>query len=282
MDNNSMKNVTMNTGNTIPQLGYGTYKIAPEDTVDAVTMALEAGYRHIDTAQMYGNEAEVGEAIAKSGIDRADIFLTTKLNNPNHQPDEARISFRQSLEDLQTDYVDLFLIHWPLPTLFGGDFLTTWLTLEEFYEDGRAKAVGVSNFLPEHLDVLANGSDLVPAVNQIEIHPYFTNEASRAKNAELGIVTQAWSPLGRAAVLDDPTVVEIAERVGATPAQVVLNWHVNRGDVVIPKSVTKSRVESNMDIFDVPLTEEDYERITKLDRGEEGRQGSNPATMERL
>ncbi|MEZ7897845.1 MAG: aldo/keto reductase [Flaviflexus sp.] len=277
-----MKNVTMNTGNTIPQLGYGTYKIAPEDTVDAVTMALEAGYRHIDTAQMYGNEAEVGEAIAKSGIDRADIFLTTKLNNPNHQPDEARISFRQSLEDLQTDYVDLFLIHWPLPTLFGGDFLTTWLTLEEFYEDGRAKAVGVSNFLPEHLDVLANGSDLVPAVNQIEIHPYFTNEASRAKNAELGIVTQAWSPLGRAAVLDDPTVVEIAERVGATPAQVVLNWHVNRGDVVIPKSVTKSRVESNMDIFDVPLTEEDYERITKLDRGEEGRQGSNPATMERL
>lgn len=282
MDNNSMKNVTMNTGNTIPQLGYGTYKIAPEDTVDAVTMALEAGYRHIDTAQMYGNEAEVGEAIAKSGIDRADIFLTTKLNNPNHQPDEARISFRQSLEDLQTDYVDLFLIHWPLPTLFGGDFLTTWLTLEEFYEDGRAKAVGVSNFLPEHLDVLTSGSDLVPAVNQIEIHPYFTNEASRAKNAELGIVTQAWSPLGRAAVLDDPTVVEIAERVGATPAQVVLNWHVNRGDVVIPKSVTKSRVESNMDIFDVPLTEEDYERITKLDRGEEGRQGSNPATMERL
>lgn len=277
-----MKNVTMNTGNTIPQLGYGTYKIAPEDTVDAVTMALEAGYRHIDTAQMYGNEAEVGEAIAKSGIDRADIFLTTKLNNPNHQPDEARISFRQSLEDLQTDYVDLFLIHWPLPTLFGGDFLTTWLTLEEFYEDGRAKAVGVSNFLPEHLDVLTSGSDLVPAVNQIEIHPYFTNEASRAKNAELGIVTQAWSPLGRAAVLDDPTVVEIAERVGATPAQVVLNWHVNRGDVVIPKSVTKSRVESNMDIFDVPLTEEDYERITKLDRGEEGRQGSNPATMERL
>ena len=282
MDNNSMKNVTMNTGNTIPQLGYGTYKIAPEDTVDAVTIALEAGYRHIDTAQMYGNEAEVGEAIAKSGIDRADIFLTTKLNNPNHQPDEARISFRQSLEDLQTDYVDLFLIHWPLPTLFGGDFLTTWLTLEEFYEDGRAKAVGVSNFLPEHLDVLANGSDLVPAVNQIEIHPYFTNEASRAKNAELGIVTQAWSPLGRAAVLDDPTVEEIAERVGATPAQVVLNWHVNRGDVVIPKSVTKSRVESNMDIFDVPLTEEDYESITNLDSGEEGRQGSNPATMERL
>ena len=282
-DNGGMtKTLTMNTGATIPVLGYGTYKIAPADAAAAVTMALDAGYRHIDTAQMYGNEAEVGEAIEASSIDRGDIFLTTKLNNTNHLAKDARASFAQSLEDLRTDYVDLFLIHWPLPTLYDGDFLSTWKVLEEFYADGRAKAIGVSNFLPEHIDVLLEGSDVVPAINQIEIHPYFTNEDSRAKNTEAGIINQAWSPLGRAAVLTDPAIEEIAERIGVTPAQVVLAWHLNRGDVVIPKSVTPSRVASNMDIFDVPLTEADHERITALNRGEDGRQGSNPATMDRL
>ena len=277
-----MTELTMNTGHSIPQLGYGTYKIAPSDTVHAVTLALEAGYRHIDTAQMYGNEAEVGQAIAQSGIPRSEIFLTTKLNNTNHEADAARSSFAQSLEDLQTDYVDLFLIHWPLPTLYGGDFLSTWKVLEEFYADGRSTSIGVSNFLPEHIDVLLNGSDIVPAVNQIEVHPYFTNEESRRKNAEAGIVTQAWSPLGRGAALGDPVIARIAERIGATPAQVVLAWHIHRGDVVIPKSVTPERIISNMDIFDVPLTEQDYENITALNRGEEGRQGSNPRTMDRL
>lgn len=277
-----MTELTMNTGHSIPQLGYGTYKIAPSDTVHAVTLALEAGYRHIDTAQMYGNEAEVGQAIAQSGIPRSEIFLTTKLNNTNHEADAARSSFAQSLEDLQTDYVDLFLIHWPLPTLYGGDFLSTWKVLEEFYADGRSTSIGVSNFLPEHIDVLLNGSDIVPAVNQIEVHPYFTNEESRRKNAEAGIVTQAWSPLGRGAALADPVIARIAERIGATPAQVVLAWHIHRGDVVIPKSVTPERIISNMDIFDVPLTEQDYENITALNRGEEGRQGSNPRTMDRL
>ncbi len=266
----------------MPQLGYGTYKITPADTVEAVTLALEAGYRHIDTAQMYGNEAEVGRAIAESGIPRREIFLTTKLNNTNHEPAAARQSFATSLEDLQTDYVDLFLIHWPLPTLYGGDYLSTWKVLEEFFADGRSKSIGVSNFLPEHIGVLLEGGDVVPAVNQIEIHPYFTNDESRRKNAEAGIVTQAWSPLGRGAVLTDPVITKIAERVGATPAQVVLSWHVNRGDVVIPKSVTPERIVSNMDIFDVPLTAQDYENITALNRGEEGRQGSNPRTMNRL
>lgn len=274
--------LTMNTGHSMPQLGYGTYKITPADTVEAVTLALEAGYRHIDTAQMYGNEAEVGRAIAESGIPRREIFLTTKLNNTNHEPAAARQSFATSLEDLQTDYVDLFLIHWPLPTLYGGDYLSTWKVLEEFFADGRSKSIGVSNFLPEHIDVLLEGGDVVPAVNQIEIHPYFTNDESRRKNAEVGIVTQAWSPLGRGAVLTDPVITKIAERVGATAAQVVLSWHVNRGDVVIPKSVTPERIVSNMDIFDVPLTEQDYENITALNRGEEGRQGSNPRTMNRL
>ncbi|WP_182353805.1 aldo/keto reductase [Flaviflexus huanghaiensis] len=274
--------LTMNTGHSMPQLGYGTYKITPADTVEAVTLALEAGYRHIDTAQMYGNEAEVGRAIAESGIPRREIFLTTKLNNTNHEPAAARQSFATSLEDLQTDYVDLFLIHWPLPTLYGGDYLSTWKVLEEFFADGRSKSIGVSNFLPEHIGVLLEGGDVVPAVNQIEIHPYFTNDESRRKNAEAGIVTQAWSPLGRGAVLTDPVITKIAERVGATPAQVVLSWHVNRGDVVIPKSVTPERIVSNMDIFDVPLTAQDYENITALNRGEEGRQGSNPRTMNRL
>ncbi|MBM9432201.1 aldo/keto reductase [Flaviflexus equikiangi] len=277
-----MTTLTLNTGHPMPQLGYGTYKIAPEDTVRAVRLALDAGYRHIDTAQMYGNEAEVGEAIATSGIPRDEIFLTTKLNNTNHRAEDARSSFAQSLEDLRTDYVDLFLIHWPLPTLYGGDFLSTWKVLEEFFADGRARAIGVSNFLPEHLDVLLEGSETVPAVNQIEIHPYFTNEASRRANADAGIITQAWSPLGRGAVLDDPAIVEIAERRGITPAQAVLAWHVGRGDVVIPKSVTKERIVSNMDIFDVALSDQDYEIITALDRGEDGRQGSDPRTMDRL
>lgn len=277
-----MTTLTLNTGHPMPQLGYGTYKIAPEDTVRAVRLALDAGYRHIDTAQMYGNEAEVGEAIATSGIPRDEIFLTTKLNNTNHRAEDARSSFAQSLEDLRTDYVDLFLIHWPLPTLYGGDFLSTWKVLEEFFADGRARAIGVSNFLPEHLDVLLEGSETVPAVNQIEIHPYFTNDASRRANADAGIITQAWSPLGRGAVLDDPAIVEIAERRGITPAQAVLAWHVGLGDVVIPKSVTKERIVSNMDIFDVALSDQDYEIITALDRGEDGRQGSDPRTMDRL
>lgn len=277
-----MTTLTLNTGHPMPQLGYGTYKIAPEDTVRAVRLALDAGYRHIDTAQMYGNEAEVGEAIETSGIPRDEIFLTTKLNNTNHRAEDARSSFAQSLEDLRTDYVDLFLIHWPLPTLYGGDFLSTWKVLEEFFADGRARAIGVSNFLPEHLDVLLEGSETVPAVNQIEIHPYFTNDASRRANADAGIITQAWSPLGRGAVLDDPAIVEIAERRGITPAQAVLAWHVGRGDVVIPKSVTKERIVSNMDIFDVALSDQDYEIITALDRGEDGRQGSDPRTMDRL
>lgn len=282
-DNGGMSTVlTMNTGQTMPQLGYGTYKIDPKDTTQAVRRALDAGYRHIDTAQMYGNEREVGEAIATSGIAREEIFLTTKLNNTNHLPEDARSSFANSLEDLQTDYVDLFLIHWPLPTLYDGNYLRTWKVIEEFYHDGRSKSVGVSNFLPEHLDVLGEGSELVPAVNQIEIHPYFTNETSRKRNADAGIVTQAWSPLGRGVALEDPAVTAIAQRHGVSPAQVVLNWHIHRGDVVIPKSVTPERIVSNMNIFDLPLDEADYETLTALDRGLDGQQGSDPRTMDRL
>lgn len=274
--------LTMNTGTTIPQLGFGTYKVDAQETLDVVSVALDAGYRHIDTAQMYGNEAEVGQAIDESPVDRSDIFLTTKLNNTNHLADDARRSFDQSLVDLRTDYVDLFLIHWPLPTLYGGDFLSTWKVLEEFYADGRAKAIGVSNFLPEHLDVILEGSDVVPAVNQVEIHPYFTNESVRKANKDAGILTQAWSPLGRGAVLKDPVIREIAERKNATEAQVVLAWHVARGDVVFPKSVTPDRIRANMNIFNIDLSADEVAAISACDRGEEGRQGSNPATMDRL
>lgn len=274
--------LTMNTGAHIPTLGFGTYKVEPANAVEIVSEAIDLGYRHIDTAQMYGNEAEVGEAIASSAVPRDEIFLTTKLNNSNHLPDDARRSFDQSLVDLKTDYVDLFLIHWPLPTLYGGDFLTTWKVLEEFYADGRAKAIGVSNFLPEHLEVILRGSDVVPAINQIEVHPYFTNEESRAANDKAGILTQAWSPLGRGVVLGDETIGEIATRHSATPAQVILAWHIARGDIVFPKSVTPERIKENMDIFDISLSAEEVETISNLDRGEEGRTGSHPSTMARL
>lgn len=274
--------VELNNGLTMPQLGFGTYKVDPADCVAAVSAALEAGYRHIDTAQMYGNEAEVGQAIANSGIDRSEIYLTTKLDNPNHEPEVARKSFAQSLEDLGTDYVDLFLIHWPLPTLYGGDFLSTWKVLEEFAGDGRARSIGVSNFLPEHLDVILEGGSIVPAVNQIEVHPYFHNEVSRSANTGAGIVTQAWSPLGRGSVLDDPVIRELADAHGVSPAQLVLAWHIHRGDVVFPKSVTPGRIIENMDIFNIDLGEHDLAELARLDRGEEGRQGSNPANMDRL
>lgn len=272
----------MNTGAHIPTLGFGTYKVEPANAVEIVSKAIDLGYRHIDTAQMYGNEAEVGEAIASSAVPRDEIFLTTKLNNPNHLPDDARRSFDQSLVDLKTDYVDLFLIHWPLPTLYGGDFLSTWKVLEEFYADGRAKAIGVSNFLPEHLEVILRGSDVIPAINQIEVHPYFTNEESRAANEKAGILTQAWSPLGRGVVLGDETIGEIAARHSATPAQVILAWHIARGDIVFPKSVTPERIKENMDIFDISLSAEEVETISNLDRGEGGRTGSHPSTMARL
>ena len=264
----------------IPQLGFGTYQIEPAETVQAVTTALEIGYRHIDTAQMYQNEAQVGQAVETFG--RADVFLTSKLNNGLHQPDDARRAFEQTLTDLRTDHIDLFLIHWPLPTLYDGDYISTWRTLGEFVTDGRARAVGVSNFQVSHLERLAAQTDLVPAVNQIEVHPYFGNEAVRAYGAEHGIVTQAWSPIAQGKVLDDPVVTEIAAQVGKTPAQVVLRWHLQRGDVVFPKSTTSSRIRENFELFDVVLDDVAMAAITGLDRGEDGRTGPNPDIFDYL
>lgn len=270
--------ITLSDGNIIPQLGFGVYKVDPEDTEKAVSQALEAGYRHIDTAQMYGNEKEVGEAIRASGLERGEVFVTSKLDNDFHEPEDARRAFDETLSELGFDYVDLFLIHWPLPNRYGGDFVSTWNTLEEFHRDGRARSIGVSNFQIEHLRRLASESGTTPAVNQIESHPYLTNDAVRDHCRERGIAIEAWSPLARGGVIDDATISRIAERVGKTPAQIVLRWHIQRGNIVFPKSTTPARIKENFQVFDIELDPGDMETITALDRGEGGRTGSHPDT----
>ena len=264
--------ITLNNGVEIPQLGFGVFQIEPEKTKDATLAALEVGYRHIDTAEMYGNEKEVGEAVRASGIDRSEIFVTSKLNNGFHAYDDALTAFDQSLKDLDIDYLDLFLVHWPLPGV--GDFVETWKAMEKIYEGGRVKAIGVSNFQPHHLRRIHGETSVTPAVNQIEVHPYFANDEVRAFNSEHGIATEAWSPIAQGNVLKDETVTRIAGNLGKSPAQVTLRWHIQRGDIVFPKSVTRSRVEENFALFDFELSGEDMTAITALDR--DGRQGPNP------
>jgi 2,5-diketo-D-gluconate reductase A len=270
----AIPDITLNNGQNIPQFGFGVFLVKPEETVAAVSTALEVGYRHIDTAEMYGNEKEVGEAISRSDLDRADVFITTKLSNDAHEPDEARLAFDESLKALGVDYVDLFLIHWPLPTRYDGDYVSTWKTLEEFYREGRARSVGVSNFQPRHLRRLHTESDIPPAVNQIEVNPYLTQDEVRGFCAEHQIAIEAWSPLGRGNVLNDPMIESIAHRAGKTPAQVVLRWHIERGDIIFPKSVTPARIKENFGIFDFELPPEDIEAITLLNRDE--RTGPDP------
>ena len=272
----SVPDITLNDGNTIPQLGFGVFQIEPGDTAKAVSQALEIGYRHIDTAEMYGNEKEVGEGIRNAGFDRGDVFITSKLNNSFHEPDDARQAFETTLSDLGFDYVDLFLIHWPLPTLYDGDFVSTWKVMEEFHNDGRARSIGVSNFQPDHLEKLASETDTVPAVNQIEVHPYFTNDEVRRYGQEHGIITEAWSPIAQGGVLEDSTITQIAEKFGKSSAQVVLRWHIQRGDIVFPKSVTPSRIQENFELFDFELEQGDMEDISALDQGEDGRTGPHP------
>src|ERR1700678_1467862 len=270
--------VLMNDGRSIPQLGFGVFQIKPADTETATATALEIGYRHIDTAEMYGNEQEVGQAVARSGVDRADVFVTSKLNNGFHRPDDARRAFDRTLGALGFDYVDLFLIHWPLPTLYDGDFVSTWNTLIEFQRDGRARSIGVSNFQPHHLERLRVETDVVPAVNQVEVHPYLTQDGVRDYDAGHQIVTEAWSPIAQGRVLGDPTIVAVADRVGRTPAHVVLRWHIQRGDVVFPKSVTPSRVQENFELFDFELDADAMAAITALNRNE--RTGPDPDTFD--
>jgi 2,5-diketo-D-gluconate reductase A len=272
--------ITLNNGQSIPQLGFGVFQIEPKDTVEAVSTALKAGYRHIDTAEMYGNEKEVGEAVAKSGLDRTDVFVTSKLGNGAHLPDDARRAFDASLEALGFDYVDLFLIHWPLPTKYDGDFVSTWRTLEEFYRAGRARSIGVSNFQPHHLRRLHQETEVPPAVDQIEVHPYLTQDDVRGFCAEHGIAVEAWSPIGQGLVLDDPVIGSIAKRVGKTPAQVVLRWHIERGDIVFPKSVTLSRITENFDILDFELPAGDVAEISALNKDQ--RTGPDPDKFDRV
>jgi 2,5-diketo-D-gluconate reductase A len=268
--------IELNTGARIPQLGFGVFQIPPKETAKAVKTALDIGYRHIDTAEMYGNEKEVGQGVRDAGLDRADVYITSKLNNGFHEPDDARRAFDGTLNALGSDYVDLFLIHWPLPTLYDGDFVSTWNVLEEFAADGRARSIGVSNFQVAHLERLAKESSTVPAANQIEAHPYFTNDAVRAYGREHGIATEAWSPIAQGKVLDDPVIKKVADVVGKSPAQVVLRWHIQRGDIVFPKSVTPERMKENFALFDFELDSSDMDAITGLDKGEAGRTGPNP------
>ena len=276
MATTTVPTIKLNDGHEIPQLGFGVFQIPPPETAEAVRRALEVGYRHIDTAEMYGNERGVGEGIRDAGVDRSEVYVTSKLNNGFHRPDDARRAFEQTLTELGSDYVDLFLIHWPLPTLYDGDFVSTWKTLEEFKADGRARSIGVSNFEVAHLERLAAETDTVPAVNQIELHPYLLNDEVRAFGEERGIATEPWSPIAQGGVLDDPVIKEIAEQVGRTPAQVVLRWHIQRDSIVFPKSTTPERIEENFRLFDFELDQAAMDRITALDRGEEGRTGPHP------
>ena len=264
--------ITLNDGVEIPQLGFGVFQVPPEDTKKATLEALEVGYRHIDTAEMYGNEKGVGEAVAESGLARDEIFVTSKLNNTFHAREDALRAFDTTMETLGFETLDLFLIHWPMPAV--GDYVETWKAMEEMKASGRVRSIGVSNFQPAHLQRLFDERSTVPSVNQIEVHPYLTNEVARAFNTQHGIATEAWSPIAQGAVLTDPVITAIAERVGRTPAQVTLRWHIQRGDIVFPKSVTRSRVEENFALFDFELTAADLEAITKLNRDE--RTGPNP------
>jgi 2,5-diketo-D-gluconate reductase A len=268
----SVPTITLNNGVEIPQLGFGVFQVPPEDTKRATLEALEVGYRHIDTAEMYGNEKGVGEAIAESGLARESVFVTSKLNNGFHARQDALDAFDRSLDDLGFDFLDLFLIHWPLPTV--SDYTETWKALEEIKATGRVEAIGVSNFQPAHLKRLFDETGTVPAVNQIEVHPYLTQDDVRAFNTQHGIATEAWSPIAQGKVLEDPVIVEIARRLERSTAQVTLRWHIQRGDIVFPKSVTRSRVEENFALFDFELTDADLRAITTLNKNE--RTGPNP------
>ncbi|MEV6828563.1 aldo/keto reductase [Amycolatopsis sp. NPDC051102] len=265
----------LNNGVRIPQLGFGVAGIPPEETTRAVRAALEAGYRHFDTAQLYRNEAAVGAAIAESGLAREEVFVTTKLANDAHGHDNAITALEGSLRRFGFDHVDLYLIHWPLPA--RDNYVRTWLGFDDLLRAGKARAIGVSNFLPAHLERLAAETATVPAVNQIELHPALQQAGLREYHRGHGIATEAWSPLARAEVLGDPVLAGLAEKHGRTAAQVVLRWHVQLGNIVVPKSVSPARMRENLDVFGFALDEEDMAAIGRLDAGR--RTGPDPATF---
>ena len=271
--------ITLNDGVRIPQFGFGVFQIEPGSaTVDAVRQAFDAGYRHLDTAQSYGNEESVGQAVAASGLPRDEVFVTTKLANDRHGRQEARKALDESLARFGLDHVDLYLIHWPIPR--NDDFVETWRGLEEAKAAGKARAIGVSNFQVAHLDRLAAETGTVPAVNQVELHPTFVQEELRRYHREHGIATQAWSPIGQGGdLLTDETVTGLAEKYGRSPAQIVLRWHVQLGNIVFPKSVTPARIAENIDVFDFELADADMAALTGLDAGPGGRLGPDPETF---
>ncbi len=268
----TVPDVKMSSGSTIPQLGFGVFQIPPGDTAELVAHAFTVGYRHIDTAALYGNEEGVGQAVRDSGLDRDDVFVTTKVWNTDQGRDATLAAFDASLGRLDLDYVDLYLIHWPTPA--RDLYVETWLALEELYREGRAKAIGVSNFQPNHLRRLAAEATVMPAVNQVELHPTFAQAELRSVHEQLGVVTEAWAPLGQGSELQAPTVTEIAQRLGRTPAQVVLRWHLQLGNVVFPKSATPARIEENVNVFDFELDQTDMAGISALDEG--NRLGPDP------
>jgi 2,5-diketo-D-gluconate reductase A len=268
--------ITLNNGVEIPQLGFGVFQVEPAETKRITLDALEVGYRHIDTAEMYRNEAGVGQAVRESSLDRSDIFVTSKLNNQFHEPDQVRSAFQGTLDALDIGYVDLFLIHWPLPTS-GVDYLDTWKAMEGLLDGGLVRAIGVSNFQVAHLERIINGASVVPAVNQIELHPYLAQNELRDFDRTHDIATEAWSPIARGKVLDDPVITAIAAATDRTPAQVVLRWQVQRGEIVFPKSNSRSRIEENFALFDFELRDEQMDGISALNRDE--RIGPNPDTF---
>jgi 2,5-diketo-D-gluconate reductase A len=267
--------IELNNGVRMPQLGYGVFQVPDDETTAAVKAALEAGYRSIDTAAVYGNEKGVGQAIAESGIARDELFVTTKLWNADQGHDTALAAFDASLDKLGLDHVDLYLIHWPTPA--RDLYLDTWRALEKLLADGRTRAIGVSNFTAAHLERLMDSASVVPAVNQIELHPGLQQRELRDFHARHGIVTEAWSPLAQGAVLQDEAVTTIAARHGRSPAQVVLRWHLQIGNVVIPKSVTETRIRENLDVFGFELTPQEIDALTAADRGL--RTGPDPDTL---
>jgi 2,5-diketo-D-gluconate reductase A len=267
--------IALRDGNEIPQLGFGVFQVPPEETADVTTRALEVGYRHIDTASAYRNEAGVGQALRASGLDRDEVFVTTKCFNTEQGHEQAWNAIRKSLDRLELDFVDLYLIHWPVPS--QGLYVETWKAFIEMQEQGLARSIGVSNFQPAHLHEIIDATGVTPVVNQIELHPHLQQPGLRREHEELGIVTEAWSPLAQGEVLDDPVIVEIAEAHDRTPGQVVLRWHIQLGNVVFPKSVTQERIEENFRIFDFHLSDSEMERIAELDAGR--RRGPDPDTF---
>lgn len=267
--------VTLNDGNSIPQVGLGVWQTPAKETERAVTAALQAGYRHIDTAAAYRNEAETGRGLANSGVPREDVFLVTKLWNSDQGYDSTLAAFDASVERLGVDYLDLYLIHWPVPA--NNAYVDTFKAFAHLHDQGRIRSIGVSNFAPEHLTVLIDSTGIVPAVNQIELHPLLPQHELRELHARLGIATEAWSPLGQGSLLADPVITSIAERHGKTPAQVLIRWHIHLGNIVIPKSVNPERIVSNFDVFDFDLDESDMSAIASLQT--DTRLGPDPRTF---